>query len=167
MQKISKQMIKIDTKLLQDVTSLAQQHPRKRMNHNFHEKAEDTIQRMLNAMEPLSYVQPHKHENPDKREVFIVFTGKALVVEFDDNGNITEHTILDPKNGIFGCEIKERVYHCIISIEKGTVAYEVKDGPYVMATDKNFAPWAPKEGEPGCREYLLQMFEKLSIKIEE
>ncbi|MCX6266256.1 MAG: hypothetical protein NTW16_02715, partial [Bacteroidetes bacterium] len=37
------------------------------------------------------------------------------------------------------------------------VAYEVKDGPYSPANDKNFAPWAPKEGDAGTTDYLTSL----------
>ena len=40
--------------------------PRLRLNHNFHDDLADPINRMLNALEPGTYLQPHKHENPDK-----------------------------------------------------------------------------------------------------
>ena len=83
-------MIRIDKSLLDSTTALARTLPRLRRNYNFHKEYSDTLQRLLNAMEPLSYIRPHKHEAPDKREVFFVLRGTALVVEFDENGNIAE-----------------------------------------------------------------------------
>jgi hypothetical protein len=34
------------------------------------------------------------------------------------------------------------------------VCYEVKPGPYSAASDKDFAPWAPREGDPTAKAYL-------------
>ncbi len=147
-------MIKIDSSLLEMVSSMAKQSARLRMNYNFHKEYSDTLQRLLNAIEPGSYLRPHKHENPDKREVFTVLRGKVLVVEFDPEGNITDYMVLEPSAGSFGAEIPERTFHCIMALEPGTVVYEVKDGPYSPIDDKNFAAWAPREGDPGCVDYM-------------
>lgn len=138
-------MIKINETLLIETSQKAKKSPRRRMNFNFHKEDAATLQRMLNAFEPDTYIHPHKHENPDKVEVFLVLRGRILVVEFDDAGNITEHIVLDAKNGNYGAEIAARTWHTIISLEEGSVAYEVKDGPYNVSVDKNFAVWAPSE----------------------
>jgi hypothetical protein len=34
------------------------------------------------------------------------------------------------------------------------VCFEVKPGPYSAANDKDFAPWAPMEGDAGAGAYL-------------
>ncbi|MBM3436837.1 MAG: cupin fold metalloprotein, WbuC family, partial [Bacteroidetes bacterium] len=57
----------------------------------------------------------------------------------------------------------ERKYHTIICLEPDSVIYELKDGPYDPADDKNFAPWAPKEGEPGCEEYMTKILYSLGL----
>lgn len=156
-------MIRIDQNLTRKITEQAIASPRKRKNYNFHRFLEDTLQRLLNAMEPGTYVHPHKHENPDKREAFLVLTGTLLVVEFDEQGNITDHIILNRELGNFGTEIAERTYHTIISLEKGSVAYEAKDGPYDPADDKYFAGWAPPENSPECEAYINSILAKLNI----
>ena len=156
-------MIKIDTILLDMTSEKAKGSPRRRMNHNFHREYSDTLQRMLNAMEPWSYIQPHKHENPDKVEVFFALRGRIVVIEFDDSGNITDHMLLDPIAGNFGAEIPARNFHCIVALDPETVAYEVKDGPYSPVDDKNFAPWAPPEGDPEARNYLEGLLLKTGV----
>ena len=42
----------------------------------------------------------------------------------------------------------------MISLEKGSVYYEVKDGPYDIRTDKVFADWAPDECSDDVNVYL-------------
>lgn len=147
-------MIVIDSALLNKLSVEASTSTRKRKNLNFHTESKDTLQRMLNAFEPGTYVRPHKHENPDKREVFIILAGKAAIIQFDDQGEVIKSVILDQKSGILGVEIPPKVFHTIISLEKGTVMYELKDGPYVVENDKNFAHWAPEEGHPDAEIYL-------------
>lgn len=145
---------------LSELSQKAALLPRKRLNLNFHEELSDPMNRMLNAFEPGTYIQPHKHENPDKREVFIVLRGSMLMVIFDDSGNPIEFVLLDPKKGIYAIEIPPRTWHSIISLESGTVVYEIKDGPYIPISDKNFASWAPKEGDASCGVYLARLTEQ-------
>ena len=156
-------MIKIDTDLIDKVSKKAKNSARKRMNLNFHDKPEALMQRMLNAMEPETYIQPHKHENPDKSEAFFCLRGKILVVEFEEDGRVRDHILLDASKGNFGCEINPRTYHCIISMESGSVAYEVKDGPYDPTVEKHFATWAPAEGDSEASAYLKNLLENLGF----
>lgn len=156
-------MKKITLSVLNNLSSEAVNSARKRKNLNYHEELSDTLQRMLNAMEPGTYVQPHKHENPDKREAFILLKGRIAVITFDDEGIITDSIILDNNIGNFGVEIPEKVWHTLVVLEKGSVVYEVKDGPYTPINDKNFAPWAPREGEPGCKDYINSLLDSLVL----
>jgi cupin fold WbuC family metalloprotein len=156
-------MKKITTDFLDIYSQKAKESPRLRMNFNFHPTHEDPLHRMLNAMEPGTYIQPHKHENPDKFEVFLALRGRFVVITFDEKGTITDHTILDASKGKYGVEIPERTYHTLIPLEPGSVAYEVKEGPYALLTAKNFAPWAPAEGDPAVPEYLQQLLTKVGL----
>ncbi|NQV03281.1 MAG: WbuC family cupin fold metalloprotein [Bacteroidia bacterium] len=158
-------MIKIDKSLLDHVSQLAKESPRGRKNYNFHKTYNDSLQRLLNAIEPYSYIQPHKHENPDKREVFTVLQGRLLVVEFDAAGNITDHCIIAPAEGSYGAEIPEGTFHSIFALEPDTIVYEIKDGPYSPIDDKNFAPWAPREGAEGTKKYIEGILNRLDIPL--
>lgn len=160
-------MKKINARLLNEVISKAKIADRKRVNYNFHEHMDDTLQRMLNSMQPGTYLQPHKHQNPDKREVFIALTGKFVVVQFNDDGTIADHMVLDPVKNEFAAEMDARVYHTIICLEPDSVIYELKDGPYDPSDDKNFASWAPNEGDPECINYLTSLLDQLNIEIPE
>ena len=157
-------MIKINETFISTTSEKAKKSSRRRQNFNFHKEDSATLQRMLNALELDTYIQPHKHENPDKVEAFFVLRGRILVVEFDDEGNITEHIVLDSRKGNYGAEIAPRTWHTIICLEPGSVAYEVKDGPYNVAVDKNFAPWAPAEGDKNCTAYITEILEKLNVE---
>lgn len=155
-------MIRINEELINRISSQAKESPRKRMNYNFHSLASDPLQRMLNAIEPGSYIQPHKHEKPAKREAFFALRGKIAVIEFNDKGEITEHIILDPKKGNYGTEVKEGTWHMILALEPGSVAYEVKDGPYDPDDDKSFARWAPAEGDHAADAYLQDIINSIN-----
>ena len=154
-------MIILNDAFIRPVIDQAKTSLRRRMNYNFHPQLDDPLQRMLNCLEPNTYIQPHKHENPDKCEAFILLKGKVLVVEFDNDGRVTSHTLLEAGTGTYGAEIAPRVFHCIIALEPGSVVYEVKNGPYSPLDDKNFASWAPKEGTEGCQAYQERLVKQL------
>ncbi|MEA3445992.1 MAG: WbuC family cupin fold metalloprotein [Bacteroidota bacterium] len=157
-------MIKIVNKqALSGLSNEAAKSTRLRKNLNFHEFAEDTLQRMLNAFEPDTYICPHKHENPDKRELFILLKGKILIVIFDDSGAVSDSVLLDREKGNYAVEIAPRTWHTVISLEKGSVAFEIKDGPYNNETDKIFAPWAPSENSPEAGKYLNKLLKAETV----
>ena len=158
-------MIVIDKDFIEPVILKARLSERKRTNYNFHEVMEDTLQRMLNVLNTGTYVRPHKHENPDKREAFVILEGRVAVVEFNNQGVPVQCIILDIRNKVYGCEIAAGKWHTIICLEDNSVLYEVKDGPYHALSDKNFAPWAPAEGNAEALDYmekLLKQINKLS-----
>ena len=159
-------MVIINRQLASNVTEEAKNSSRLRKNFNFHSDYADPVNRMLNAFEPGTYVRPHKHESPDKCEVFIILMGRALALRFDDAGTIIEHAVLDHANGIYGIEFAPREWHSIISLVSGTVLYEVKPGPYAPLPDKSFAPWAPAEGAPEAAVYLASILAKLGFAQE-
>ncbi|HMM12716.1 MAG TPA: WbuC family cupin fold metalloprotein [Bacteroidales bacterium] len=152
-------MKKITDTLLDALTGKAASAERLRVNHNFHEGGHDTLQRMLNAIEPGTYIRPHLHQNPDKREAFICLRGRFMVVEYNHDGSISDFIVLDATSGNYGCEIAAGRYHSIISLSSGTVAYELKDGPYDPSTDKKFAPWAPEEGSAEATAFIAKVLE--------
>jgi len=156
-------MIKIDNNFIESISVKAKVSPRLRMNYNFHPQLDDLLQRMLNAMEPDTYIRPHKHQDPDKTEVFFCLRGRMAVVEFTDKGEIHDYIVLDTKSGNYACEIPPRIWHTVISLEPGSVAYEFKNGPYSAINDKNFASWAPVEGTSDCATYLKSILGKLNI----
>ena len=101
-------MIKINDEFIAPLTEKARIAERKRTNHNFHKEFSDTLQRMLNIMNKNTYIRPHKHEDPDKREAFIILKGKGLVLEFNDEGKISDYILLDANKASFGCEVAAR-----------------------------------------------------------
>jgi len=154
----------INNDRLNSLSEEAQKSPRKRKNFNFHSVLEDPINRMLNAMEPDTYTPPHKHENPDKREVFIVLRGSFAFFLYDDEGTITDIILLNKEKGVYGVEVPPRKWHSIMSLEKGSVVYEIKDGPYDAQTDKILATWAPVEGSSEVEEYLEYLKKEINRK---
>ena len=145
----------INEQLLNETTKRAKQSPRLRINYNFHEKLDDPINRLLNAMDPGTYIRPHRHLNPDKEEIFILLKGRVIVFIFDEEGHITEKKIIDPKQGIYGAEIKAGVWHGLLVLESGSVIYEIKQGPFAPLPPDNLASWSPAaEDTEAVKKYM-------------
>lgn len=150
----------VDQKLLDQVSARAQASQRLRMNHNLHQ-LEDRVQRMLNALEPETYVRPHRHIDPPKVEMFVILRGKSAVLIFDDAGNLKNTIILSPED-ICAVDIPAGHWHSLIALERGTVVMEAKDGPYIASTDKDFASWAPRENSRDAALWLEDMRARIS-----
>lgn len=148
----------ISDELLDGVTSEAQASPRLRMNYNFHASLDAPIHRLLNALEPGTYLPPHRHT--DKEETYVVLRGSLLAFFFDDLGNITDKVTLNPSAGVYGLEIPSGTWHSIISLETGTVIFEIKSGPYAPLPSGDIAPWAPAPSDlEGAAVFMKQMLE--------
>jgi cupin fold WbuC family metalloprotein len=143
-------LIPIDEKLINKLKSEAKKSERKRITYRFHKKYSDKVQRMLNVMCKGTYTQPHAHITPPKVEVFLILEGKAVLIEYSKSGKITNKTILNRINGVYGAEISPKTIHSIIPLSDVVVLYEIKKGPYSKKSDKVFAKFAPSEEEGGA-----------------
>lgn len=86
----------------------------------------------------------------------MLIEGACSVLVFTPDGRLVERADLSA-TGARMAQVPPGAWHSIVATAPGTVAFEVKPGPYVPATDKNFAAWAPAEGEPGVAEMVRRM----------
>lgn len=117
----------IDQNLLQKLFEQAEASDRKRQNYDLRTNAQDSSQRMLNALLPGTEVPVHRH--PNSNENVILLVGRLDEVLFDENGNETERIHLNPSIGNYGCVVPANVWHTIEVIEP-SVIYEAKDGKF-------------------------------------
>jgi cupin fold WbuC family metalloprotein len=143
--------------LLLGAIAASHSSPRRRVIQPFHRSESATLQRMFNAVQPDSYIPPHRHLDPPKAESWIVLCGALAFFTFDDQGSICECLEIRAGGEVFGVDLEPGVYHTFFALEPDTVVYEVKDGPYSAATDKAFPPWAPREGTPEATNYLARL----------
>lgn len=147
----------ISPALLDGLTDRAAISARLRTNHNFHQSFEENPNRFLNVMIKGTYVTPHRHTTPPKSESFVVLRGQLLFITFDDDGGFQSVTRLGSQDN-YGIDIAPGVWHSIIVESETAICFEVKPGPYAPASDKDFAPWAPREGEAGCGAYAEEVY---------
>lgn len=147
----------IDKELLDQLSEKARQSPRRRMNHNLHQSYDEPCQRLLNAMEPGSYIRPHRHLTPPKPECFLVVRGRLAAFIFTDDGTIERVIPFSAGSATLGVDIPAGVWHAVVSLESGSSFFETKPGPYLPPSDKDFAPWAPAEGSEEAPAYLAEL----------
>ncbi len=119
----------IDKQLLDDVSRQAQKSDRLRKNYNFHQSLDDKCHRFLNAVEPGTMVEIHRH--PTKDESFVLLRGRVRVNTYNDDGSVMESVVLDPEEGLYGVDIPKGVWHNVECLESGSVFFECKEGPFV------------------------------------
>jgi cupin fold WbuC family metalloprotein len=151
-------VIVIDSHLVSEAIKISRRSPRGRIILPFHKSTDDALQRMLNILQPKSYIQPHCHKQPPKAESIVVVKGSICYVTFKENGEINRLFTLKAGSAKFGVDICADVYHTFFALDKDTVLFEVKPGPYNPDTDKTFAPWAPVEGSEESKEYLMKLY---------
>ncbi len=143
----------INDELLAEVVNASRISPRKRMILPLHKEGDDLLQRMLNALQPGSYIRPHRHAS-DRGESLIVLRGVLIYFTFNEQGTLESTTQLEAGSAQFGIDIEGGVWHSFAAAEPDTVLFEVKPGPYNEEADKEFAAWAPEESSPEANAYL-------------
>jgi cupin fold WbuC family metalloprotein len=154
----------IDEALLEATLARARTAPRGRINHNFHPDMASNPHRFLNAWTRGSYAAPHRHLQVPKPESFVVLRGELALFIFDDQGRVTERHVLG-RNGVVGLDLAPGLWHTVAALSETAICFEVKAGPYDVATDKEFAPWAPREGDENAAEYLAGLLRGLHEEI--
>ena len=125
----------IDNSLLDQISAQAKNSSRLRQHYDLRDSADDTSQRMLNAMEPGTVIPIHRHTGTS--EDVIVLRGRAEEVFFDDNGNETGRWLLVPGSDTPAIHVPMGQYHTCQSLEHGTVIVEFKNTKYDPETTED------------------------------
>ena len=126
--------MKITQALLDELTAKAKESPRLRMNLDLRDSAEDTSQRMLNAIEPGSPLPIHRHQNTS--ETVVCIRGRLVEEFYDDLERIcTERIELSPNGPVVALNIPAGQWHTVHALESGTVILEMKNGKYEPLSD--------------------------------
>jgi cupin fold WbuC family metalloprotein len=119
----------INDKLLDEISLKASESSRLRMNYNLHLSLDDKAQKMLNALQPGTSFPVHRHVHT--AETYIVLRGAIKVFLYNNNGTLLSSHLLDPCEGDYGMEIPAGVFHNLEVLDKNTVIFEAKEGPYI------------------------------------
>lgn len=125
--------------------------PRRRKNANLHAVNEYPCNRLFNALQPDTYIQPHRHSAPSKDETVVLLRGKLGLVEFDEAGQVVATATIQPGMTV---DIPHGTFHGWCCLEDNSVFFEAKAGPYVPLAPAETASFAPPEGDARAPEYL-------------
>ena len=136
----------IDQTLLDKTCQTAAASDRQRKNANFHPADNFPAHRLINAMQPGSYVRPHRHLDPNKDESIVVLRGRFGYLSFADDGAVVEALSLSAGGPLFGVDIPHGTTHTLLALEPDSVFFEAKAGPFVPLSADEIAAWSPAEG---------------------
>jgi cupin fold WbuC family metalloprotein len=120
--------------------------PKRRVRINAHPGSGDGLHEMMIAIEPGSYIRPHKH--PGKSEAFHVIEGRVDIVVFGEAGDIERIVSLAAQGGEhpFYYRMSSAQFHTLIIRSDLLVVHEITNGPFVP-TGTTYAAFAPEEGD--------------------
>ena len=147
----------IDQTLLDRISAEARGNPRLRKNFNLHPSDDFCCHRLLNAMEPGSYIRPHRHLDPLKDESIVMVRGRMGAISFDEKGEVIVGSILTAGGENVAVDVPHGRFHTFICLESGTVFFESKAGPYRPLSEEEKAPWSPAEGSTEAASYLERL----------
>lgn len=124
--------------------------PRRRMLLPFHRGQEDLVQRMINFMQPGTYIRAHQHPRDWATETLMVMSGCLGFVTFDPEGKVLSTHRLGVGELV---DIEARVWHSVLALAEDTMILEIKRGPF-NEEDKVFAEWSPEEFSEAAPAYL-------------
>lgn len=139
--------------ILERGLAASRESPRKRMLLPMHRGQADLVQRMINFLQPGTYIQPHLHPREHAIETILVMQGELGFLVFDEEGEVVSRHRLAPGQLI---DIEARIWHGVLALAPDTVILEIKRGPY-DETDKVFATWAPGESTEETPAYLSSL----------
>ena len=119
----------INTELIDTISTNAKVNPRLRMNFNIHKSLEDSVHKLLNAMEPGTVIPIHRHKLSE--ECCVILRGRILLKFYNDDGGLRESIELDSTKGNYAVNIDAGEWHSLEVLESNTVIFEVKEGPYL------------------------------------
>ena len=129
-----KEIMKITQAMLNSLTEQAKASERQRMNLDLRDSAEDSSQRMLNAIEPGSPLPIHRHQRTS--ETVVCLRGRLVEEFYDDlERTCTDRIELSPNGPVVALNIPAGQWHTVHALESGTVILEMKNGKYEPISD--------------------------------
>jgi cupin fold WbuC family metalloprotein len=142
----------IDERTISALLAKARSGSRRRMNFNLHPEGNDPTNRFINAGFHGSYIRPHRHR-VGKWELLSILHGSVDVLIFTPDGKLDNRLTLRLQ-GMCVAEIPAGEWHTLVFHAPTAAILEVKPGPYEPGLDKEFAGWAPAEGEHAVESFV-------------
>lgn len=143
--------------LLAEGLAASRASARKRIILPIHRTQPAPVQRMLNFLQPGTYVKPHIHHGVGASESVVLLSGAIRYFIFNDEGGVVHTFMARAGTASAVLDMEPDVWHSFVVLEADTVIFECKKGPYSALSDKDFAPWAPDEGTPEAAAWVAAM----------
>jgi cupin fold WbuC family metalloprotein len=157
---VSGKLFHITKKEIEQGIEASRKSTRKRMILPIHRSQPAPVQRMINFLQPGTYIRPHLHPRHGASETIIVISGSLRFYIFDEDGNVIQEFYLTNKTGENLLDMEPNVWHSFVVSEPDTIIYEFKMGPYDKELDKTFAKWSPEEGSSEVQEFLAELSQR-------
>jgi cupin fold WbuC family metalloprotein len=148
-----------------DIETLRQavrQTPKRRARINAHPGHDDALHEMIIAIEPASYIRPHRH--PGKSEAFHIIEGEVDIVIFSDDGAIERIVPLGEKGGnrAFYYRMSEPRFHTLVIRSDLLIVHEITNGPFAPE-GTIYAAFAPGEGDPAAAAFQADLVKRVAV----
>ena len=158
-----------DSDYLDALVAAAKCSFRLRQHSNIHQSYDDPSQCLFNAVEPHSYIRPHRHVSDPKDERLLAVRGLMALLVFDDLGDVINVICFGTEkygNQVaIGVSIPSYTWHTVIALETSSILCEVKAGPFDPNRPKDLATWAPSEDSDMANSYLNRMHQLVSATV--
>lgn len=150
-------LFRLSDEMIEEGLAASRESERKRMILPIHRKQDSEVQRLVNFLQPETYIRPHKHPLDHATESIILLKGSIRFFTFDDEGNVLTDQVVTsiPIPGVL--DIEPNVWHSFLVLEEDTILFECKKGPYDAKTDKEFAKWSPSEGHQTVEQWMKKL----------
>lgn len=135
-------MKKLDVARLASLADEAAHSPRLRMNHNLHQELADPIQRLAIAMEPGTYIRPHRHLQT--WELLTSLQGRFVVLNFDDEGTVIARAVLGEETSVLETPVAS--WHAVLSSTPAPSSSRSSTAPML--------PFGKRTSPPGHRRWM-------------
>ncbi len=157
-------VLALDRETINQVKRQSFLNARQRSRLCTHQTTMDPLQEMMIVHPQGTYVRPHKHQG--KPESLHVLEGEALVIIFDEQGNITQTIpVGDYASGKkFYYKLDGPLYHTLYITSEVFIFHETTTGPF-RRFDTIFAPWSPEETDSiGVKKFMNNLKKDFLIR---
>ena len=137
-------VVTLDEATIAEGLAASRASERKRMILPIQRSQDAQVQRIVNFLQPGTYIRPHCHPLPHATESVCLIQGALEVLIFSEEGEVQARYHLE-ESGPRLIDLEPGTWHGMIVHGPDTIIFESKRGPYDAETDKAFAPWGPEE----------------------
>ena len=153
----SGQLFTLSDETVEEGLSASRESDRLRIILPIHRQQEAKVQRLINFLQPGTYIRPHKHPLPHATESVVLLQGSIRFFTFDGDGKKVSDQVLHSEGIPDLIDIEPDTWHSFLVLAEDTIIFECKKGPYNAQTDKKFASWAPEEGSDDFHTYMQEL----------